>query len=118
MCVWEGGLLCPLHPLCLFDVFFFLPLPTLPPQERLLWLIDLMEVPSFLPSGALGVLQLGRRQGAVALPLTPLCLHPAQRGDQVLLGVLSPVCQSIRVFRLCSGSNPSSASSLLCDLRK
>ena len=25
MCVWEGGLLCPLHPLCLFDVFFFLP---------------------------------------------------------------------------------------------
>lgn len=35
--------------------FSFCLLPTLPPQERLLWLIDLMEVPSFLPGGAVGV---------------------------------------------------------------
>ena len=36
--------------------FSFCLLPTRPPQERLLWLIDLMEVPSFLLSGAVGIL--------------------------------------------------------------
>ena len=59
----------------------------------------------------------------MALPLTP-CAYTQPRGETRFFWVLSasPVCQSIRLSRLCSenalSSNPSSASSLLCDLRK
>lgn len=125
MRIWEGGGCCA-HPSpnVYLMYFSFCLLPTLPPQERLLWLIDLMEVPSFLLSGAVGVPWLGQRQGAVALPATPLHLCPALVGsrDSSRCSLSLSVCQSIRFFRPWSEyavrSHPSSATFLLCDFRK
>ena len=56
-CVFGKGVCCARSiPYVYLMYFSFCLLPTRPPQERLLWLIDLMEVPSFLPSGAVGIL--------------------------------------------------------------
>ena len=57
VCVFGKGVCCARSiPYVYLMYFSFCLLPTRPPQERLLWLIDLMEVPSFLPSGAVGIL--------------------------------------------------------------
>jgi hypothetical protein len=60
-CVWVWGRGCCFDHLIAniyFMHFFFLAfclLPILPPQERLLWLIDLMEVPSWLLEEGVGL---------------------------------------------------------------
>lgn len=90
MRIWEGGGCCA-HPSpnVYLMYFSFCLLPTLPPQERLLWLIDLMEVPSFLLSGAVGVPWLGQRQeacGPFSHPLTPV---PSLGGEPGFFSVLT-----------------------------